>query len=128
MTVLGFVLYGSLVLLPVMLQTLFGYSSLEAGQGDGAARHRLADHDADRRHAHRRSSTRESCSSSGLTIGGVTMLWLGELNLNAGLLGHLLAAVPAGRRHGAALRAAHHRVDGDDSRPSAWATRPACST
>ena len=32
MTVLGFVLYGSLVLLPVMLQTLFGYSSLEAGQ------------------------------------------------------------------------------------------------
>ncbi len=32
MTVLGFVLYGSLVLLPVMLQTLFGYSSLEAGK------------------------------------------------------------------------------------------------
>jgi DHA2 family multidrug resistance protein len=27
MTVLGFVLYGSLVLLPVMLQTLFGFSS-----------------------------------------------------------------------------------------------------
>ena len=32
MTVLGFVLYGSLVLLPIMLQTLFGYSSLEAGK------------------------------------------------------------------------------------------------
>ena len=32
MTVLGFVLYGSLVLLPVMLQTLFGYSSYQAGQ------------------------------------------------------------------------------------------------
>ena len=32
MTVLGFVLYGSLVLLPMMLQTLFGYSSLEAGR------------------------------------------------------------------------------------------------
>src|SRR5215212_7106664 len=32
MTVVGFVLYGSLVLLPVMLQTLFGYSSYEAGK------------------------------------------------------------------------------------------------
>ena len=32
MTVLGFVLYGSLVLLPLMLQTLFGYSSYQAGQ------------------------------------------------------------------------------------------------
>jgi MFS transporter, DHA2 family, multidrug resistance protein len=31
MTVLGFVLYGSLVLLPIFLQTLLGYSSLDAG-------------------------------------------------------------------------------------------------
>jgi MFS transporter, DHA2 family, multidrug resistance protein len=31
MTILGFVLYGSLVLLPIILQTLLGYSSLEAG-------------------------------------------------------------------------------------------------
>lgn len=31
MTVLGFVLYGSMVLLPVFLQTLLGYSSLDAG-------------------------------------------------------------------------------------------------
>ena len=31
MTVLGFVLYGSLVLLPIWLQTLLGYPSLEAG-------------------------------------------------------------------------------------------------
>ena len=31
MTMLGFVLYGSLVLLPVMLQTLLGYPSLQAG-------------------------------------------------------------------------------------------------
>ena len=31
MTVLGFVLYGSLLLLPVFLQTLLGYSALEAG-------------------------------------------------------------------------------------------------
>src|SRR5262249_39721097 len=31
MTVMGFVLYGSLVLLPLMLQTLLGYPSLQAG-------------------------------------------------------------------------------------------------
>src|SRR5215831_5892477 len=31
MTTLGFVLYGSLVLLPVMLQTLLGYPSMQAG-------------------------------------------------------------------------------------------------
>jgi MFS transporter, DHA2 family, multidrug resistance protein len=31
MTVLGFVLYGSLVLLPILLQTLLGYPSLQAG-------------------------------------------------------------------------------------------------
>src|SRR5712671_5800484 len=31
MTILGFVLYGSMVLLPIMLQTLLGYPSLQAG-------------------------------------------------------------------------------------------------
>ncbi len=31
MTVLGFILYGSLVLLPIFLQTLLGYPALEAG-------------------------------------------------------------------------------------------------
>src|SRR5437660_57122 len=31
MTVVGFVLYGSMVLLPIMLQTLFGYPPLQAG-------------------------------------------------------------------------------------------------
>src|SRR6185369_9661448 len=31
MTVMGFVLYGSLVLLPLLLQTLLGYPSLQAG-------------------------------------------------------------------------------------------------
>ena len=31
MTVLGFVLYGSLVLLPIMLQTLLGYPPMQAG-------------------------------------------------------------------------------------------------
>src|SRR5437763_4547905 len=42
MTVLGFVLYGSLVLLPIWLQTLLGYSALDSGiamapRGMGAA-------------------------------------------------------------------------------------------
>ena len=31
MTMLGFVLYGSLVLLPILLQTLLGYPALQAG-------------------------------------------------------------------------------------------------
>jgi len=31
MTVLGFVLYASLLLLPIFLQTLLGYSALDAG-------------------------------------------------------------------------------------------------
>ena len=83
MTVLGFVLYGSLVLLPLMLQTLFGYSSMSAGEamaprGIGSlfmmpmvgiltglvdARKLLV---------------------MGLAVGGFTMLWLGQLNLQAG--------------------------------------------
>ncbi len=83
MTVLGFVLYGSLVLLPVMLQTLFGFPSLQAGEamvprGVGSlimmplvgiltglvdARKLLA---------------------IGLLVGGTTLLWLGQLDLNAG--------------------------------------------
>jgi DHA2 family multidrug resistance protein len=83
MTVLGFVLYGSMVLLPIMLQTLLGYPPLEAGiamapRGLGAffmmpltglmtgrfdARKLLA---------------------AGLVIGGSTLLWLAGLNLQAG--------------------------------------------
>jgi DHA2 family multidrug resistance protein len=83
MTVLGFSLYGGLVVLPIMLQTLFGYSSLAAGEamaprGIGSlfmmpmvgmltgfidARKLLI---------------------AGLIVGGGTMLWLGNVNLEAG--------------------------------------------
>src|SRR6185503_1038041 len=83
MTVLGFSLYGGLVVLPIMLQTLFGYSSLAAGEamaprGIGSlfmmplvgmltgfvdARRLLV---------------------GGLVVGGLTMLWLGNVNLEAG--------------------------------------------
>ena len=83
MTVLGFVLYGSLVLLPIMLQTLLGYSSLEAGEamaprGVGSLVMMpivgMLTSKVDAR----------KLLATGLVIGGVTMIWLGQLNLNAG--------------------------------------------
>jgi MFS transporter, DHA2 family, multidrug resistance protein len=83
MTTLGFVLYGSLVLLPILLQTLLGYPSLQAGiamapRGLGSfigmpmiglligridARKMVA---------------------AGLFVGGLTLFWLGQVNLQAG--------------------------------------------
>jgi DHA2 family multidrug resistance protein len=82
MTVVGFVLYGSMVLLPVMLQTLFGYSSLEAGKamaprGVGSLIMMplvgILTTKVDPR----------KLLVTGLTIGAITMLWLGQINLNA---------------------------------------------
>jgi DHA2 family multidrug resistance protein len=83
MTTLGFVLYGSLVLLPILLQTLLGYPALQAGiamapRGMGSfiampivgvllfkvgPRKLLA---------------------FGLVVGAVTLFWFGALNLRAG--------------------------------------------
>jgi DHA2 family multidrug resistance protein len=83
MTVVGFILYGSLVLLPVMLQTLFGYSSLEAGKamaprGMGSLLLMpivgILTSKLDPR----------KMLVVGLIIGGGTLWWLGALNLNAG--------------------------------------------
>jgi len=82
-TILGFVLYGSLVLLPIMLQTLLGYPSLQAGiamvprgiasfiflpvvgtmLGRLGARKLLA---------------------FGFVATGITLLWLARLNLDLG--------------------------------------------
>jgi DHA2 family multidrug resistance protein len=83
MTIVGFVLYGSLVLLPVMLQSLLRYSSLEAGKamaprGVGSLIMMplvgyLTGHIDPRK-----------LLVCGLTVGGVTLLWLGQLNLQAG--------------------------------------------
>jgi DHA2 family multidrug resistance protein len=83
MTVLGFVLYGSLVLLPIMLQTLFGFSSYQAGmammpRGVGSLLMMptvgyLTGHVDARK-----------LLVAGLGIGGVTLLWLGQIDLNAG--------------------------------------------
>src|SRR5580765_264392 len=83
MTVVGFVLYGSMVLLPVMLQTLLGYPPLQAGiamapRGIGSFVFMpfvgiltgLVDS--------------RKLLFSGLVIGGSTLIWLGQLNLQAG--------------------------------------------
>jgi MFS transporter, DHA2 family, multidrug resistance protein len=83
MTVVGFVLYGSLVLLPIMLQTLLGYPSLQAGiamapRGVGAffmmPLTGLMTGKFDAR----------KLLTAGLVIGGVTLLWLSQLNLQSG--------------------------------------------
>ena len=83
MTVLGFVLYGSLVLLPIMLQTLLGYPSLQAGiamaprgMGSFLAMPVIGVLVA-------RVGARKLLAL-GLLGGSVTLCWLGELNLSAG--------------------------------------------
>jgi DHA2 family multidrug resistance protein len=83
MAIVGFVLYGSLVLLPIMLQTLLGYPSLTAGiamapRGLGAFIGMPAVGLLIGRFDPRKMV------AAGLVIGGVTLLWLGGLNLNAG--------------------------------------------
>jgi DHA2 family multidrug resistance protein len=83
MTVLGFVLYGSLVLLPLMLQTLLGYPSLEAGlamapRGVGSLLMMPTVGLLIGRFDPRRLLV------IGLVVGGGTLLWLGSLNLQAG--------------------------------------------
>src|SRR6476620_11042607 len=83
MTVVGFILYGSLVLLPLMLQSLFGYSSLEAGKamaprGVGSLLMMPIVGILTSKVDPRRLLV------LGLLIGGMTTLWLGALNLNAG--------------------------------------------
>ena len=83
MTTLGFVLYGSLVLLPILLQTLLGYPSLQAGiamapRGMGSfigmpmIGMLIGRIDA------------RKMVASGLFVGGLTLIWLGQLNLSAG--------------------------------------------
>jgi DHA2 family multidrug resistance protein len=83
MTVLGFVMYGSMVLLPVMLQTLLGYPSVQAGiamapRGLGAFFMMQITGQLVGRVDPRKLLT------AGLIVGGVTLLWLSNLNLQAG--------------------------------------------
>ena len=95
MTTLGFVLYGSLVLLPILLQTLLGYPSLQAGiamapRGLGSfigmPRHRPADR-------------QDRCTQDGdrgprARGADVVLAWRAESERR--LLGYLLAAVLPG--------------------------------
>jgi DHA2 family multidrug resistance protein len=83
MTVVGFVLYGSLVLLPIMLQTLLGYPSLQAGiamapRGIGSFFMMPLTGLMTGRIDPRKLLT------AGLLVGGATLIWLSRLNLNAG--------------------------------------------
>ena len=83
MTVLGFVLYGSLVLLPILLQTLLGYPSLQAGialapRGMGSF---LAMPVVGLLVA--RTDSRRLLVL-GLLGGSMTLFWFGQLNLQAG--------------------------------------------
>jgi len=83
MTVVGFVLYGSMVLLPIMLQTLLGYPPLQAGiamapRGIGSFFMMPLTGLMTGRFDPRKLLT------VGLTIGGMTLLWLSQLNLQAG--------------------------------------------
>ena len=83
MTVVGFVLYGSMVLLPVMLQTLLGYPPMQAGiamapRGIGSFFMMPLTGLLVGRLDPRR------LLSIGLLVGGGTLIWLSWLNLQAG--------------------------------------------
>jgi DHA2 family multidrug resistance protein len=83
MTTLGFVLYGSLVLLPIMLQTLLGYPSLQAGiamapRGLGSLIGMPLVGIMIGRIDPRKMV------AFGLIAGAFTLFWLGRLNLEAG--------------------------------------------
>jgi len=83
MSIVGFVLYGSLVLLPIMLQTLLGYPSFDAGiamapRGLGsflmmpATGLMIGRLDA------------RKLLASGFVVCGVTLFWLSRMSLQAG--------------------------------------------
>jgi DHA2 family multidrug resistance protein len=83
MTTVGFVLYGSLVLLPIMLQTLLGYTALESGKalaprGLGSLMCTPIVGMLIGRVGARKFLT------AGILICGFTLFWFGLLNLNAG--------------------------------------------
>jgi DHA2 family multidrug resistance protein len=83
MTIVGFVLYGSMVLLPIFLQTLLGYPALQAGiamapRGLGSFCMMPMTGILTGRVDNRK------LLAMGFLIGGTTLLWLGHLNLQAG--------------------------------------------
>jgi DHA2 family multidrug resistance protein len=82
-TLLGVVLYGSLVMLPVLLQTLLGYPAYQAGlamapRGIGSL---IAMPIVGLMVAH---VDPRKLLGAGFALGGVSLLWLGALDLSAG--------------------------------------------
>ena len=82
-TILGFVLYGSLVLLPIILQTLLGYPALQSGiamapRGFGSMLFMPVVGLAIGRIGARK------LLPAGIAICAFTLLWFGVLNLDAG--------------------------------------------
>lgn len=83
MTAVGFMLYGSMVLLPIFLQTLLGYPALQAGiamapRGIGSFFMMPITGILTGRVDNRK------LLAAGFIIGGTTLIWLGQLNLQAG--------------------------------------------
>jgi len=83
MTMVGFVLYGSMVMLPIMLQTVLGYPPLQAGiamapRGIGSFLMMPIVGVMTGRFDARKLLT------AGLFVGGLTLIWLSQLNLQAG--------------------------------------------
>src|SRR5580700_6520307 len=83
MTMLGFVLYASLLLLPIFLQTLLGYPALQSGlalspRGIGSLIMMPITGQLTNRYDPRK------LIAVGLVIGGWTLIELSHLNLNAG--------------------------------------------
>src|SRR6185295_1405130 len=83
MTIVGFVLYGSMVLLPIMLQTLLAYPPLQAGiamapRGIGSFFMMPITGLMTGRFDPRKLLT------VGLLVGGLTLFWLSRLSLQAG--------------------------------------------
>jgi MFS transporter, DHA2 family, multidrug resistance protein len=83
MTIVGFVLYGSMVLLPIMLQTLLAYPPLQAGiamapRGIGSFFMMPITGLMTGRFDPRKLLT------IGLLVGGLTLFWLSRLSLQAG--------------------------------------------
>ena len=83
MTVVGFVLYGSMVLLPIMLQTLLAYPPMQAGiamapRGIGSFFMMPITGLMTGRFDPRKLLT------VGLLVGGLTLFWLSRLSLQAG--------------------------------------------
>ncbi|HEY4961798.1 MAG TPA: DHA2 family efflux MFS transporter permease subunit [Terriglobales bacterium] len=83
MTMLGFVLYASLLLLPIFLQTLLGYPALQSGlalspRGIGSLIMMPITGQLTNRYDPRK------LIAVGLIVGGWTMISLSHLNLNAG--------------------------------------------